>query len=69
MNHKIENKKYDIVLQEKDTKTTCIIDIAIPATQKYFPLAAEIKAIWKQDYRTNHHWCNWRNSFFAYEDT
>lgn len=56
--HKINNKKPDIVFQEKYTKTTYLIDSAIPAThniqekrreriQKLFPLAAEIKAISK----------------------
>lgn len=58
--HRIDNNRPDIVLQEKDTKTTYLIDIAVPAAhniqekhrekiQKYLPLAAEIKTIWKQD--------------------
>lgn len=58
--HTIAHNRPDITLINKQTKTTYLIDIAVPNTHniqqkhmekvgKYLPLAEEIKQMWRQD--------------------
>lgn len=56
----IQHNRPDIVLKDKETKTTYLIDIAVPTVSnlqkkytekitKYLPLAEEVKTMWKQN--------------------